>query len=39
MESEGRKIHGQAEQAREDGDFTKALELTDQAMGKISPKF
>lgn len=28
----GRKIHGQAEQARESGDFGKALELTDQAM-------
>lgn len=32
MESVGRQLHGQAEQAREGGDFTKALELTDQAM-------
>lgn len=31
MESEGRKFHGQAEQARERGEFVKALELTDQA--------
>lgn len=32
MESEGRNFHGQAEQARERGEFAKALELTDQAM-------
>ena len=32
MESEGRKLHGLAEQARESGDFTRALELTDRAM-------
>lgn len=32
MASKGRKIHGQAAQARERGDFVKALELTDQAM-------
>ncbi|MBI4036376.1 hypothetical protein HY386_00670 [Candidatus Daviesbacteria bacterium] len=31
MESEGRRLHGLAEQARESGDFTRALELTDQA--------
>jgi len=31
MESEGRKLHGEAEQAREKGDFEKALILTDQA--------
>lgn len=30
--TEGRKLHGLAEQARENGDFLKALELTDQAM-------
>jgi tetratricopeptide (TPR) repeat protein len=32
MDSKGRQIHGQAAQARENGDFLKALELTDQAM-------
>lgn len=32
MDSQGRKIHGLAEQARERGEFGKALELTDQAM-------
>lgn len=32
MESEGRKIHGLAEQAREEGDFLKALKLTDESM-------
>lgn len=32
MESAGRKLHGQAEEAREGGDFEKALVLTDQAM-------
>lgn len=32
MQPEARNLHQQAEQAREDGDFLKALELTDQAM-------
>lgn len=32
MNSEGRKLHGEAEQAREKGNFEKALQLTDQAM-------
>lgn len=31
METEGRRIHGQAEEAREKGEFVKALEFTDQA--------
>lgn len=32
MESQGRKLHGEAEEAREKEDFEKALVLTDQAM-------
>lgn len=32
MESEGRRIHGLAAQAREDGDHLKALQLSDEAM-------
>ena len=32
MDSNGRKLHSQAEQARESGDFERALVLTDQAM-------
>lgn len=31
MSSSGRHLHGQAEEARESGEFLKALELTDQA--------
>jgi tetratricopeptide (TPR) repeat protein len=31
-ESEGRILHGKAEQAREKGDFTQALKQTDEAM-------
>lgn len=32
MDSRGRQLHGQAEQAREEGNFLKALQLTDEAM-------
>lgn len=32
MESEGRKLHGQAAKARENGDHLKALQLEDEAM-------
>ncbi len=32
QESEGRRIHGLAEQARERGEFLEALKLTDEAM-------
>lgn len=34
MESQGRALHSKAEQAREQGDFIQALELSDQAMIK-----
>ncbi|MDO8499014.1 MAG: hypothetical protein Q7S44_04485 [bacterium] len=32
MELEARQLHGQSEQAREAGDFTKSLELSERAM-------
>lgn len=32
MESEGRKLHGQAAQAREEGQFTQSLDFNDQAL-------
>lgn len=32
MESEGKRMHSQAEEARESGNFGEALKLTDQAM-------